>query len=168
MALLIIATINGIHLCEAEDNGWRPCGHTLQGHHVTSVIAREGVILAGTTDGIYRSDDLGLTWQEASQGLTQRHVRWMAFHPDISDFEFAGTEPATIFISRDGGQSWHAADEGLGTPWKDTRVERVVHLGDELFAVLDNGKLLVAPQDTLAWQPLLPGIENATAITRMV
>ncbi len=30
----------------------------------------------------------------------------MAYHPDVSDFEFVGTEPAAIFISRDGAESW--------------------------------------------------------------
>src|SRR5690606_17536606 len=77
----------------------------------TSVIAREGVILAGTTEGIFRSDDLGATWEIASTGLTIPHARWMAFHPDVSDFEFAGTEPGAIFVSRDGGTTWRECPE---------------------------------------------------------
>jgi photosystem II stability/assembly factor-like uncharacterized protein len=75
------------------------------------LIAREGVILAGTESGVFRSDDEGETWQEASQGLTTRHVRWLAFHPEISDLEFAGTEPANIFVSHNGGESWRACPE---------------------------------------------------------
>ena len=35
----------------------------------TSIIAREGVILLGTRQGIWRSGDLGETWIEASDGL---------------------------------------------------------------------------------------------------
>jgi photosystem II stability/assembly factor-like uncharacterized protein len=35
----------------------------------------------------------------------------MAFHLDISDLEFAGTEPANIFVSYDGGESWRACEE---------------------------------------------------------
>ncbi len=49
-----------------------------------------------------RSDDLGRTWQPASTGLTQPYVRWLVYHPEISDFEVAGTEPAGLFVSRDG------------------------------------------------------------------
>jgi len=111
MNKLILATEKGLVICEREGNAWREDVRGLADQHVTSVIAREGVILAGTEKGVFRSDDEGLTWEEASNGLTARHMRWMAFHPDISDLEFAGTEPANIFISHDGGESWRTCDE---------------------------------------------------------
>jgi len=110
--MLYLATNNG--MVAAESGSWRVIRRGLVGQSVTSVIAREGVILAGTRDGIFRSDDEGRTWQEASAGLAQRHVRWLAFHPDISDFEVAGTEPANIFISRDGGGTWNGSVEVTG------------------------------------------------------
>jgi photosystem II stability/assembly factor-like uncharacterized protein len=111
MDKLIFATEQGILICEREGVTWRESARGLAGQHTTSVIAREGVILAGTLKGIFRSDDEGQTWEEASNGLTARHVRWMAFHPDISDLEFAGTEPANIFVSHNGGESWRTCDE---------------------------------------------------------
>jgi photosystem II stability/assembly factor-like uncharacterized protein len=73
--------------------------------------AREGVILAGTTNGVFRSDDYGEKWHAASDGLNTRHVRWMAFHPDLSDYEFVGTEPAAIFVSHNGALSWRECPE---------------------------------------------------------
>lgn len=111
MNKLIFATEQGIVTCEREDDVWRESMRGLTDQHVTSVIAREGVILAGTENGVFRSDDEGQTWEAASNGLTARHIRWMAFHPDISDLEFAGTEPARIFVSHDGGESWRSCDE---------------------------------------------------------
>jgi photosystem II stability/assembly factor-like uncharacterized protein len=106
--MLYLATNHGIFMAE-RDGDWRVVGRGLESRQVTSVIAREGVILAGTQDGIFRSEDEGRTWREASTGLTQRHIRWLGFHPDISDFEFAGTEPADIFISTDGANTWSEA-----------------------------------------------------------
>src|SRR5262245_38087843 len=114
MNKLILATEQGIVICERKDNDWYEAIRGLIDQHVTSVIAREGVILAGTIKGVFRSDDEGQTWKEASNGLTARHIRWMAYHPDSSDFEFAGTEPAGIFISHDGGESWRSCDEVAG------------------------------------------------------
>lgn len=108
---LVVATEYGVVLCERGDNDWHEFRRGLADRNVTSVIARKGVILAGTNNGIFRSDDDGRNWIEASQGLASRHVRWMAFHPDLSDFEFAGTEPAGIFISSDGGVSWRECTE---------------------------------------------------------
>jgi photosystem II stability/assembly factor-like uncharacterized protein len=111
MSKLLLATEHGLSICEPQGGNWRESSRGLADHRVTCVIAREGVILAGTTDGIFRSDDSGKTWQEASLGLSARHVRWLANHPDKSDFEFAGTEPAGIFVSHNGGESWRACPE---------------------------------------------------------
>ncbi len=103
---LLLATRTGFLSLARDGSTWRESIHGLEGREVTSLIAREGVILAGTTDGVFRSDDLGKTWSEASKGLKERRVRWMAFHPNVSDLEFAGTEPANIFVSHDGATSW--------------------------------------------------------------
>jgi photosystem II stability/assembly factor-like uncharacterized protein len=108
---LLLATQTGLVMAQKNSNGWQTNRQGLDGQEVTSVIAREGVILAGTRDGIFRSEDRGATWQETSQGLTERYVRWLAYHPEISDFEFAGTEPAAIFISQNGGDSWRECNE---------------------------------------------------------
>ena len=109
--LFLLATSHGAYAYERTNNTWRESARGLNDHNVTSIIAREDVILAGTTDGVFRSDDFGKTWHQASKGLTTHHVRWMAYHPDISDFEFAGTEPASIFVSRDGAASWRECPE---------------------------------------------------------
>jgi photosystem II stability/assembly factor-like uncharacterized protein len=111
MNKLLLATERGLVICEHDGDDWHEALRGLANQHVTSVIAREGVILAGTESGVFRSEDDGQTWREASNGLTAPHVRWMAFHPEISDLEFAGTEPAEIFISHDGGYSWRACPE---------------------------------------------------------
>jgi ligand-binding sensor domain-containing protein len=107
----IVATGHGIVTYERHEHAWHPRAHSLDGQNVTSAIAREGVILAGTTNGVFRSDDYGETWQPGSSGLHTRHVRWMAFHPDLSDYEFVGTEPAAIFVSHNGAVSWRECPE---------------------------------------------------------
>ncbi len=109
--LLDLATMDGFVLYGREGQDWRLVRRTLGGQNVTSLIAREGVILAGTRDGVLRSDDEGATWHTASAGLDTPYVRWLAFHPEISDREFAGTEPAGLFVSHDGGGSWRECTE---------------------------------------------------------
>ena len=54
---LIVATGHGIFTYERNENDWRTRARGLDGQNVTSAIAREGVILAGTTNGVFRSDD---------------------------------------------------------------------------------------------------------------
>ncbi len=109
--LLPLATRSGFLSLTNANNAWHESARGLDGREVTSLVARQGVILAGTTEGVFRSKDLGKTWSEASKGLKDRHVRWMAFHPDVSDLEFAGTEPANIYVSHDGAISWRECPE---------------------------------------------------------
>lgn len=106
-----LATGDGFVLCRRAGEGWQRVRHTLQGQEITSLIAREGVILAGTHDGVLRTDDAGATWRASGAGLSTRYVRWLAYHPQISDREFAGTEPAGIFVSHDGARSWRECGE---------------------------------------------------------
>ena len=108
---IYLATRTGLVTAVQNGNDWQVEERGLKGQEVTSVIAREGVILAGTRAGIFCSEDRGFTWMEKSNGLTERYVRWLAYHPDISDFELAGTEPAGIFVSRNGGESWRECVE---------------------------------------------------------
>lgn len=108
---IYLATASGLLVCEGRDADWQVRHTALAGTRITSVAARQDVILAGTRTGVMRSTDQGVTWLEASAGLTIPYVRSLAFHPTISDLAFAGTEPAGIFVSQDGGMSWRACPE---------------------------------------------------------
>jgi photosystem II stability/assembly factor-like uncharacterized protein len=159
---LYLATDEGLVIGEETNGQGRELFRTLEGRHVTSVVAREGVVLAGTTDGIYRSDDGGQSWSEASNGLAIRYVRWLAYHPEVSDLELAGTEPAGIFVSYDGGGAWQARPE-VGqlrdanewflpySPAAGCIRGFAVH-GDHMFAAAEVGGLLRSEDRGGSWQ----------------
>lgn len=108
---IILATNDGVVKQSRQNGPWQESGHAMLGQEIRTVVAREGVILAGTKNGIFRSVDGGDSWSDVSTGLTVRHVRWLAFNPAVSDSEFAGTEPAGIFVSSDGGDRWAGRPE---------------------------------------------------------
>ncbi|MBK8901158.1 MAG: hypothetical protein IPM53_08245 [Anaerolineaceae bacterium] len=159
---LFLATENGVWLAQPDGDSWKLEKRGLDGRIVTSIMAREGVILAGTTDGIFRSDDRGASWFEQSYGLSQRHVRWLAFHPDISDLEFAGTEPAALFVSQDGGESWVERPEvaelrdefGWWLPYSPEAgcVRGFAFHGQHAFAAVEVGGLLRSDDGGDSWQ----------------
>jgi photosystem II stability/assembly factor-like uncharacterized protein len=104
---LIAASDQGLFTLARENSGWEPISHHLQGERFTAVAASgTGAVLAGTREGIYLSLDSGATWQKSNSGLKQLHIRSLAFHPDNAGFAYAGTEPAAIFYSKDGGHNW--------------------------------------------------------------
>jgi photosystem II stability/assembly factor-like uncharacterized protein len=163
---LFLATKKGVFIAEQEDNlTWRFI-QALTDYYITSIIAREGVILAGSTDGIFRSDDGGASWIEASNGLTVRHVRWLAFHPDISDCEFAGAEPASIFISNNGGSTWQEKSEvaalrdqfGWWLPYSPAAgcVRGFAFHGERAYAAVEVGGMLRSVDRGGSWK-LAPG-----------
>lgn len=108
--MIYLATDNGLVVCEQEDE-WRIVHRGLEGKRVTSLTAQEGTLLVGTTEGVFRTADNGQSWVEASAGLSHRHVRWLSYHPDVAGLAFAGTEPAAVFITRDGGAAWRECRE---------------------------------------------------------
>jgi len=61
---LLVATDRGLIVATREAGGWQERGRSLVERQITSVVSREGVILAGTTGGV----DLG---GQVSKHLTQ-------------------------------------------------------------------------------------------------
>ena len=161
-ALLLLATKKGLVSARHVGDGWREIGHSLDGHQVTSVIAREGVALAGTHNGIFRSEDMGHTWQAASSSLTVPYVRWLAYHPEVSDLEFAGTEPAAIFVSHDGARSWRECREvaqlrdqfGWSLPYSPNRgcVRGFAFSGKRAYAAVEVGGVLRSDDGGETWR----------------
>jgi len=156
-----MATSHGLVLASAESGQWAKVGMALDEHQVTGVIAREGVILAGTTEGVFRSDDQGRSWRAASNGLTIGHVRWLAYHPTVSDLELAGTEPAGIFVSRDGADSWRECPE-VGQMRRELNwflpyspeagcVRGFAFHGDRLYAAVEVGGMLRSDDQGASW-----------------
>lgn len=62
-------------------------------------------ILAATPYGMYRSNDRGDNWIEASVGLNQRFTSSIRFDRINERVAIAGTESG-VYISEDGGSSW--------------------------------------------------------------
>jgi photosystem II stability/assembly factor-like uncharacterized protein len=159
---VIVATDDGVVIAERDGSCWVERSRGLRGHDVTSLLAREGVILAGTTDGVFRSDDNGRTWRESSDGLGVRHVRWMGFHPDISDREFVGTEPAGIFVSHNGAGAWRACPEVAALrdrydwflPYSPEAgaVRGFAFHGDRLYAAVEVGGVLRSDDAGETWR----------------
>jgi photosystem II stability/assembly factor-like uncharacterized protein len=74
------------------------------------VSAQGNTLLAGTTEGVFRSKDLGGTWVQTNNGPSIRHIRWLAHRPG-TPYALAGTEPAAVFVSDDDTRTWRACPE---------------------------------------------------------
>ncbi|GAA4862957.1 WD40/YVTN/BNR-like repeat-containing protein [Saccharopolyspora rosea] len=125
--LLMIGTRKGLWLATSHDGriGWELSGPHLPMSEIYAVAidTRRSTprLLVGTSSshwgpGVAISDDLGRTWQESDAapiafpedtGAALQRVWQLAPGPDDEpDVVYAGTEPAALFRSEDGGRSF--------------------------------------------------------------
>jgi photosystem II stability/assembly factor-like uncharacterized protein len=141
-----------------------PDVHSLEGHP-----SSPDFVYAPTGGGFYRSNDGGKTWTLFYDCYCR--AAWVDPHdPDhiiLGPADYVDSN-GRIEESRNGGQSWSLASNGLKVPWRRGMVERFFQAGDDLFAILSNGQLFSASLATLEWQRILPNINDVNAITMMV
>lgn len=109
--LLFIATSIGMFIVTQSDGRWEIVGHSLQGRALTSIAATSDAIIIGTSDGLWRSGDRGVVWQQVGLKGQRDQVRWIASSKSRPSIILAGMEPAGILMSQDGGLTWSASAE---------------------------------------------------------
>jgi photosystem II stability/assembly factor-like uncharacterized protein len=108
---LYIATAMGLFIATQTDGNWNLIRHALQDKSLTSVTVSDGIILAGSAEGVWRSTDGGQSWNAANDHLSIRHIRWMTHFSSPQSIFLVGTEPAGIFVSHDGAKTWNGSSE---------------------------------------------------------
>ena len=162
MNQVILATDQGIVIFQRDQTDRQESARGLSDQNITSVTVQNEMILAGTEDGIFRSTDSGKSWDEITEGLTVRHIRWIAHHPNVSDLVLAGTEPASIFISKNGGNSWRLCPEVAelrdqhkwSLPYSPEAgcVRGFAFHGSRLYAAVEVGGVLISDDGGETWQ----------------
>jgi len=116
---------------------WRGCEGlrgSVVGLHIdqTSPVERRRCF-AGTSEGVFRSEDGGLTWEQIGEGLPEGELRDFAGGSDAERDEcvlYCTAESAVVegkfvggvYRSRDGGQTWaQAMGEGIDTEAQERR-----------------------------------------------
>src|SRR5687767_1957379 len=83
-------------------------------HSLTQSKSNPDVLVTGTFNGIFRSDDFGDTWQQLpthnTAGLV--HVESLAIDPRTPDIVYAGTWYLP-YKTTDGGQTWQSIKNGI-------------------------------------------------------
>lgn len=83
-------------------------------HSLTQSVANPDVLIAGTFNGIFRSDDSGESWRalptQSTPGLV--HVNSLAVDPRTTNTIYAGTWYLP-YKSTDGGKSWKSIKNGI-------------------------------------------------------
>jgi len=83
-------------------------------HSLTQGEADLNVLVVGTINGLFRSDDSGETWQQLPTQDTPglKHVESLAIDPRSCDIIYAGTWYLP-YKSTDGGKTWKSIKDGI-------------------------------------------------------
>src|SRR4030095_9993694 len=122
---------------------------------------------AGTHgDGIHASDDGGRTWQRKDRGVTSPNIYSMsAVRAADGVRPCAGTEPAPLFVSRDGGEQWDELSSLRDMPtvqkWMFPAPPGIAHVkhitfdprsADTVYASIEVGGLLKSTDGGQSWR----------------
>jgi photosystem II stability/assembly factor-like uncharacterized protein len=108
--MLFVANKEGVYTARKSGrNGWKMEGPALSGKTLMCLEtdASGRTLYVGLyKEGVLRSSDEGRSWEEITSNLPHKDVRALAVSPENPDVIYVGTEPAALFISRNGGRSW--------------------------------------------------------------
>jgi hypothetical protein len=107
---LIVGSVDGVWVLDRADDGeWSCGGRTMNGTFVSALAwTGSGRLVAGTHHlGLAYSDDEAATWRWSNDGITQFDI-WSVKCETLGGREilFAGSMPARLFKSIDGGGIW--------------------------------------------------------------
>jgi photosystem II stability/assembly factor-like uncharacterized protein len=184
--VVLVGTRKGLFLLESdgERRDWALRGPLCQSwpvYHAIHDPASGALVAAAASEwhgaGVWRSDDLGATWELSSAGLSyagddlrlSKVSGLAAGHGRL----LAGAEAAGVFESRDGGATWSLLSTLDGQPgreaWNEGSNQPPGHLGlpgllphpvdpSRLWAVVQGFGIFETADDGASWQPRNEGL----------
>ena len=117
------------------------------------------VLYAGTQYGIHMSEDCGDTWRHLPVGGGDATVWSIVFHPADPTIMYAGTGPAGVCRSHNGGRSWKqlptltpAGAVEMGFPNRVTRIAINPADADEIYAGIEVAGVIRSTDAGESWQ----------------
>jgi photosystem II stability/assembly factor-like uncharacterized protein len=185
--VLLVGTRKGLFVLESDQDrrDWRVRGPFCEGwpiYHAVHDPATGALYAAAASEwhgaGVWRSNDLGETWELSSEGLAYDDGNGLklskvsgltAAHGRV----LAGAEAAGVFESRDGGATWRLLSTLDGQPgrelWNDPANQPPGHLGipailphpddaSRYWAIVQGTGIFETTDDFTSWTPRNKGL----------
>jgi len=120
---------------------------------IVTVAEADGTVYLGTTQGVFKSTDSGLTWVSANRGITNTNISSIAVQPNDLSIVLAGTSGGQIYRSEDRGQHWILTRSGLDGSSVNNLVVSL-HSSNVAFATLEAGGLLKSNDGGHSWHEI--------------
>lgn len=127
---------------------------------------RPEVIFAGTSSGLYRSENGGASWQWVENLPTGYPIWALAIHPRDPNVMFAGSRPSALFRSVDGGRRWQQLSVELAEECVAVRIPRVTGIAIDpaqpqtIWAGIEVDGLRCSRDGGETWETVDYGVNN--------
>jgi photosystem II stability/assembly factor-like uncharacterized protein len=115
---------------------------------------------SGAGSGVYKSEDAGLSWKSASNGLPSEDVESLAFNHDKPPTLYADFDSGDIYASSDGAQSWTKLGNAGLMGFKNSLFVAPSN-GNVLFIVKDIRGIARSRNGGYAWMPVDYGLPKS-------
>lgn len=169
---LYVGMHDGVCAVSSADGGktWKQSKVQPLAHAAARLSASSSVpgraFLAAYESGLYRTDDAGETWTSLDS-YPSDYAHSVVVHPEDHQLVYAGSEPAAIFRSRDGGEHWEECAGFRAVPessaWFFHAETRDSHVRDlrmapgnpsQMFAGIEVGGMVRSDDGGDTWQQL--------------
>ena len=158
---LTYSGIGFIHRSEDQGENWTaiPLPDYSSNYAVEHIYFNsQGHVYLGTINGVYRSTDVGLTWEKVNSGLGGLRVATMTIDAD-NDIYVQTTYPGLYdgyYRSQDGGDTWQALDFYDHIGW----TVKFLSIGGSFYAIGSDYGVTFSDDDGETWAQINTGIDN--------
>jgi len=133
---------------------------------VYAIVEGQGdTLFVGAHQGAFRSGDGGESWADMQVPADGRPIYSLLVHPGAPDTIYAGSDPAAIFKSQDGGATWRrlatVQPEGAITGCFPVRVLKMAidpSESDHIYAALEVGGVIRSLDGGESWEDISGGL----------
>lgn len=144
--LYLCTALNGVYVSTDTAQTWTSIGPPSK-NIVDCAFPGGGVIVAASTDGIWRSTNNGFSWSLRTSGLASTDILCLATKPN--GHIFAGTAGGGVFRSTDAADTWLPANTGITTA--SITALLFVPTNNHLYAGTASGGVLQSSDNGATW-----------------
>ncbi|MBI5652215.1 MAG: AAA family ATPase [Chloroflexi bacterium] len=168
---LYTGTARGVWKSNDDGANWQMLNEGLVNSSVHTLLftpGKPGTLIAATRYGIALSRDRGATWRDA-QGLKDPYIGSLTRDPANASILYAGTQGGSIFVSRDGGETFSLLADNLANnaPISSLLVWQAPANTSDLYAGTQGGGLYKSADNGARWEKQTNGLSNVARVTAL-
>lgn len=162
-ATFFLATDSGLYSSTSTSGTFSPWAGADTGISASTARAlavdptNPATLYAGTSLGLYKSTDRGLTWAAANRGLTSLQVSGLAVSPTDPNTLYAVSADQGAFKSTDGAATWTSVNTGLTSSDLVAVVVDPVN-PSTVYAASATGGIFKSTDAAASWSPSSAGL----------